>query len=128
MLFQDAARAGRAKENEIFLAALLEPLREMAKKHGYAVAVHGSLARDIDLVAIPWTAEAVSAPELVAALYEVIVEKNDGVGWFQKGEPPSYYLAGEEKPHGRRAWSIYLGRDEHGPYLDISVMPRLAKI
>jgi len=28
---------------------------------GYAIAPHGSLARDLDVIAVPWTEDAVSA-------------------------------------------------------------------
>lgn len=33
---------------------LIGPIRAIAKEHGYAVGVHGSLARDIDLILVPW--------------------------------------------------------------------------
>lgn len=36
---------------------IIRPLRERAKVLGYAIAVHGSLERDIDLIAAPWTVE-----------------------------------------------------------------------
>lgn len=32
-----------------------------ARELGYALALHGSMARDLDLVAIPWTDDAASA-------------------------------------------------------------------
>lgn len=95
---------------------LIEPLRAVARAHGYALAVHGSLARDIDVVAIPWTAEAVEAEALVAAL-AAEVERVNGHVYFRGRDPNP-----TEKPHGRRAWSIHLGG---GPYIDLSVMPRL---
>lgn len=36
------------------------------------------------------------------------------------------HFAVEEKPHGRRAISLYIGVS--GYYLDISIMPRYAKL
>ena len=30
-------------------------LAEVARAHGYALMVHGTVARDLDLVACPWT-------------------------------------------------------------------------
>jgi hypothetical protein len=33
---------------------LIGPLREVARSKGYVLAVHGTLIRDIDLVACPW--------------------------------------------------------------------------
>ena len=47
-------------------AALYPELAEVARSHGYALAVHGSLARDFDLIAVPW-AESVSEPGAVVA-------------------------------------------------------------
>lgn len=43
---------------------LYPELAEIARSHGYAMAVHGSVARDFDLVCIPW-AEKVDPPEAV---------------------------------------------------------------
>lgn len=93
---------------------LIEPLRVVARSHGYALAVHGSLARDIDVVAVPWTAEAVEAEALVAALAAEVERVNGHVYFRDRDKNPT------EKPHGRRAWAIHLGG---GPYIDLSVMP-----
>lgn len=92
--------------------------RAAAFKHGYAIAVHGSEMRDLDLIAVPWTDEASDAETLV----EAIREMTGGT----IGQTPD-----EQRPHGRRSWSIHLN-NEHTlgnfkpvlPYLDLSVMPR----
>ena len=44
--------------------ALIVALRHVAKRCGYALAVHGSLRSDIDLLAVPWRDSAVSAAYL----------------------------------------------------------------
>ncbi|UZJ58582.1 hypothetical protein OKW98_18570 [Pseudomonas sp. KU26590] len=44
-------------------------LAEIARSNGYALAVHGSLARDMDLVAVPWV-ESPSEPEVVITAIE----------------------------------------------------------
>jgi len=44
-------------------------LAEIARANGYALAVHGSLARDMDLIAVPWV-ESPSEPEDVVAAIE----------------------------------------------------------
>lgn len=41
----------------VYAAAMYPDLARIAQSHGYALAVHGSLARDLDLVAIPWAEE-----------------------------------------------------------------------
>ena len=48
----------------VYAAALYPDLAAICISHGYALAVHGSLARDFDLIAVPWAAQT-SPPELV---------------------------------------------------------------
>ena len=45
-------------------AALYPKLAEITREHGYALAIHGSMARDFDLVCIPW-ADTVAEPDVV---------------------------------------------------------------
>lgn len=112
---------------------LIMPLRDEARRLGYAIGVHGTLNRDIDLIAVPWTAEAVSARQLAEALLALVEKINgDGVGhlsWSMK-EPDGrqYTLEGRPgaKPHGRLGWVIKLTMGQ-GPYIDLVVMPRLAE-
>lgn len=102
---------------------LIEPLREKARALGYALAVHGTLKRDIDLVACPWTDEAVPAHELAEALLLVTAEVH-GLAFMTPAEGNDrYHRAGcpGNKPHGRLTWCWHLGG---GPYVDLSVMPR----
>lgn len=100
---------------------LIEPMRQDARRLGYALAVHGSLARDIDLVAIPWTGEAVSARALAETLGRTI-ERINGVAYRKENEDTEYFLRGTPgaKPHGRLGWVWHLG----GTYIDLAVMPR----
>lgn len=108
--------------------AIIPLLTEVARKSGYALAVHGSLGRDLDMVAIPWTEEAEPAEVLMLALLAAVgwngahldceATKQDGEVARKSGHIPT------EKPHGRKAWSILFG---NGMYLDISVMPRQVK-
>lgn len=94
---------------------LLVLLRPLARAHGYALALHGSMERDLDLIAVPWIVEADSA--------EVLVETVRGAvnGYITDGiDVPTL------KPHGRRAWAIRpLDDNPAGDlYIDLSVMPR----
>ena len=50
--------------NAPIYASIYAELAELCRAHGYALAIHGSLARDFDLVAVPW-AEKVSEPAAV---------------------------------------------------------------
>lgn len=106
-------------------AALLPDLVQAGRDCGYVVAPHGSLARDFDLVAVPWTEEATSAEALIMRLLSVSGgylqdggRKVDGEWEKVRGDAPA------KKPHGRLAWSIHLGV-VGGLFLDVSVMPRL---
>ena len=104
--------------------ALYPELCAVARGCGYALAVHGSLGRDFDLIAVPWTPEAVSDAELVEALRSfcggrVFEAKSETDGTV--GPNPT------AKPHGRMAWSLHVIHPAtiKAPYLDISVMPRI---
>ena len=48
--------------------ALLPGLQRAAQQCGYALAVHGSMARDLDLIALPWVATAEDPAELAFRL------------------------------------------------------------
>lgn len=70
---------------------------------------------DMDLVAVPWTSNAVPAQELVDAIVDATGSRI-GHPDYPKDENPS------ERPHGRLSWSLYFGVDV--PYIDLAVMPR----
>ncbi|UFH59852.1 hypothetical protein [Sulfurovum mangrovi] len=91
-------------------------LCEIAKSCGYSLAIHGSVQRDFDLVAIPWIEEANTQEALVEKLAKY-ADDVMGVAFLGK----DIIDGPEEKPHGRVAYSIQLG---NGAYLDISIMPR----
>lgn len=113
-------------------------MKERARGLGYALLVHGSLARDIDMVAVPWTHEAASPDVLIAALTRVCREHNRGVAYGhtdigERTEDPDLFQR-TPKPHGRIAVSIHLGggapEDDmtHGTYIDLSVQPLLPQM
>ncbi len=52
----------------LYAACLYPEMAEIARKHGYALAVHGSLARDFDLIAIPWTENPSTSQQVVSAI------------------------------------------------------------
>lgn len=98
--------------------AMFPVLSEIAQANGYALAIHGSVQRDFDLVAIPWTNAAKEPFELVTAIaktYQLDLNKLDG-----NGVP---FTEPEVKPHGRLAWFLPL----QWAGLDLSIMPRQMK-
>jgi hypothetical protein len=82
-------------------------LATICRANGYALALHGSLQRDLDAIAVPWTDDANTADTLVASICE-------GMG-LRIGPDPNTL-----KPHGRRVWTLMLM--EWG-FVDLSVMP-----
>jgi hypothetical protein len=101
--------------------ALYPMLQQIAKRHGYALAVHGSLHRDFDLVAIPWVEEASDPVKLISAFKKAtrMVTQHEDFEHLSKDCSPN------KKPHGRIAYSIHVTNSGmYGGYLDISVMPR----
>ncbi len=80
----------------------------VAREYGYAIGVHGSLQRDLDLIAVPWSEVAATADELVVAICGA------AGGFIVRGQDAT------KKPHGRVAYTIHLGA---GLYIDLSVMP-----
>jgi hypothetical protein len=107
---------------------LIAPLRATARAHGYALAVHGSLARDIDLIAVPWSHQ-VSAPAALAEAIRAEAQEVTGCLAFIKNDltadPRDFTKrCPEPKFHGRLAWSIYVtNRGGYETYIDLSVMP-----
>lgn len=99
-------------------AQLLPRLKLIANEHGYALAIHGSMTTDMDIILVPWTDEAASANVVVEALRVEV-----------QGQGGKHFPNPEAKPHGRMAWSFYFddfsARQSSGPYLDISVMPKV---
>lgn len=104
------------------VAIYVERIRAIAREHGYAVGVHGSLARDLDLLAVPWMVEAVSAQALVSAICEGMGLRERAVNLY--GDPdPRIGPNPEPKPWGRLAWSL-AGCPPSWKYVDLSVAPR----
>lgn len=97
-------------------AHMLPGLTASARQCGYALAVHGSMQRDLDLIAVPWVDDVTSAEALV----EVLLATSGG----RLIARPGWEADGSTRSHGRRVWSIYLGGR---PYIDLSVMPRIEK-
>lgn len=119
------ADAGKQRRRDptraLIFATYLASLQQIARECGYALAVHGSMATDLDLIAVPWVPEAVSAEELIERLRASHEGGTFGTINSFDGRPESP----EHKPHGRKAWSIYFDPACAGPYLDVSVMPRV---
>ena len=85
-------------------------MKQIAEEHGWALALHGSMTRDLDLVAIPWV-------EKPKPILEVFWEFNRQIGFINEVKP---FDTTCEKPHGQRSYTLITGS---GGYIDIRVMP-----
>lgn len=91
-----------------YMVGIYPALATKAREHGYALALHGSIQRDLDVIAIPWI-ETVSTPEqLVIALCEEF-----------DAEPNHPLTEPTIHPHGRISYSIPLW---WGAYIDLSII------
>lgn len=104
-----------------FYAVTWAEIRKTAHEHGYALTLHGSLTRDLDVVAVPWIEDASNEKVLVEAICET-------AGGYIPPDERNPAL----KPHGRKAWIICFGgasgefsSEELPTYIDLSVMPKI---
>lgn len=93
--------------------------RCIAWSEGYALVMHGSFTRDLDLLAVPWEDRATDAEHLVKritlALDDLSLLVKDASG-----------ATASEKPHGRRSWTLTFKTFGDPRFIDLSVMPRAA--
>jgi hypothetical protein len=99
-------------------AGLYAGLCEVARENGYALAIHGSLANDMDLVAVPWVNEAVAPEVLAEAMWK-------RVKWLN--HQTEFPYKPQTMPHGRLAWFFPLLQappNEGRSGIDLSITPR----
>jgi len=93
----------------VYAAAMYPDLAAIFQRHGYALAVHGSLARDFDLIAVAW-ADKVSSP---TAVLDAVMEQ------FAVTLSPD---SPNVRNHGRAAYTLICGFGECR--MDLSFLPR----
>ena len=91
-----------------FYACMWDDIRQCAMDCGWAVALHGSLASDMDIMAMPWVYEACSFENLVKEIVKLFCGNKMS---------ESYRIDYGEKPHDRVVATIPIWSDF---YLDIS--------
>ena len=106
-----------------------EQLKDIAKEYGYNLLLHGSMNRDLDLVAVPWVNNPKPEQEMILEFQEYLTGK---ITVNSHGKVLYRML-----PGGRHSYIIELNRgNRHGEwarfydcqyYLDISVTPLKTK-
>lgn len=103
---EHSVASGRAA----FFATIYDDLKSAAVKCGWALGLHGSLANDMDIMAMPWTEDAVPVEEMIRALSDCF----DG-NPFKECHSVPY----NGKPNGRVVYTMLIWGDM---YLDINVI------
>ncbi len=85
--------------------------RCVAWAEGYAIAMHGSFTRDLDLIAVPWARHACE-PEHLARRIE------SAAGLKISVHPKN------DKPFGRLVWTMTLPNFGDPRFVDLSIIPR----
>lgn len=118
-------------------AFYFEVIKQIGMKYGYNIVLHGSMNRDLDLIAIPWEMELGDKEQMIDEIVNVI----GGILTMQNRsvDNPVGTRFGL-KPHGRIVYTIQINRsieykyeiiaeikDYADPqyYIDMSVLPVL---
>jgi hypothetical protein len=118
MIERDWVDVSTLDEMEAFYLSRLDVIRGAARTCGYAIGVHGSLRRDLDLIAVPWVADHADHNALARAIqYVACGFTMEKYSW-------------EQKPAGRIAASFpicwtgpSMGHDTPSlGHIDLSVM------
>lgn len=85
-----------------------EVIKEIGLKYGYNIVLHGSMSRDLDLIAIPWEENIGDKEKMIDEIAEIIggnlLMQNRSVDNI---EGDRFCI----KPHGRIVYIINLNRD-----------------
>ena len=84
--------------------------RLIAWQEGYALCMHGSFTRDLDLLVVPWT-------DTAREDTEVLVKRIAQATELEIQGPPT------NKPHGRKAWTLLFPKFGDPRFVDLSIMP-----
>ena len=100
----------KLKDNDaIFWTFQWPKIREVATSCGWAVAIHGSVVHDLDLMAMPWVEEHTTADTLAECIASVVTTKD-----FYR-EP---IKNDTEKPNNRVVYTIFAAKS----YIDLNVI------
>lgn len=102
------------EELKAFYESVLPAIRDVARELGFGIGLHGSMRRDLDLIAVPWSETHATKDELAAAI------QNAACGIS------SAKFIWEAKPCGRFATAFPVCWSDHNVissgHIDLSVM------
>lgn len=102
----------KLKDNNVIFWVFQWPsLREAASECGWAIAIHGSVVHDLDLMAMPWREDHATADNLASVLSSIINPNAEDAR-------RSIFKHVGEKPNGRVVYTIIGG----GSYIDLNVI------
>ncbi len=117
-------------------AFYFELIKEIGESYGYNIVLHGSMNRDLDLIAIPWH-------EVIGDKMEMLTKICEAIGGFILNQDPENFQKFKDKHHGRESHIININRDikskfnglvhefvyHEDPqyYIDISIIPTCTK-
>ncbi len=85
-------------------------IRKLAWEEGYAIGLHGSFTRDLDLIAVPWEQGNHNPDKLIARIVQATglnnLHSNPGT-----------------KPYGRLVWTLTLPDFGDPRFIDLSILP-----
>jgi hypothetical protein len=93
-----------------FYACIYDDLRNAALNCGWALGLHGSLSKDMDIMAMPWTEDAAPVEVMIQALSDCFTDSP-----YKQDHIIPYY----GKPNNRVVYTMSIWADF---YLDINVI------
>ncbi|WP_028376012.1 hypothetical protein [Leeuwenhoekiella sp. MAR_2009_132] len=91
----------------VFYACMWEDFRQAAMDKGWALGLHGSLASDMDIMAMPWTEIAEPVWEMICALKKCF------------DEPEKIDITETEMHNNRRVFTLSIWADF---YIDLNII------
>lgn len=101
-------------------ARVFTQARIIAWQYGYACVMHGSFTRDLDLLMVPWEGRARENHEQILKMIAQACDLR-----FRDGEEDIYKSKADftDKPHGRKACSLFFRKFGDARWVDVSFMP-----
>jgi len=95
----------------VFYACMWDDFRQAALNNGWALGLHGSLASDMDIMAMPWIENCSGIDEMIKSLEDCLTIPDAAAHFKTKRS--------DDKPNGRVVYTVHIFSDF---YLDINII------